>query len=57
MHPSLKRNENDFRTSSSTIDCDTEKRQLRSKIFFPRLFSDCNLENITRNNEKLLNSF
>ena len=56
MHSSLKRNENDFRTSSSTIDCDTEKRQLRSKIFFPRLFSDCNLENITRNNEKLLNA-
>ena len=56
MYSSIKRNENDFRTSSSTIDCDTEKRQIKTKIFFPRLFSDCNLENFTRNNANLLNS-
>ena len=52
----MNRNENEFRMSSSTIDCDTEKRQIKTKIFFPRLFSDCNLENFTRNNANLLNS-
>ena len=56
MYSSIKRNENDFRTSSSTIDCDSEKRQLRTKIFFPRLFSDCNLENFARNSVDILNT-
>ena len=47
MKTQSKRNDN-LRTASITIDNDNEIREKKSKLFFPRLFSDCSLEETGR---------